>query len=50
MGSEIRTRAPARARNRTNRIDYDYGSAEWAWQPVQETFHDFKNFGTIRFR
>ena len=32
------------------RIDYDYGSAEWAWQPVQETFHDFKNFGTIRFR
>jgi len=32
------------------RIDYDYGSAEWAWQPVRETFHDIRNFGTIRFR
>ncbi len=32
------------------RIDYDYGSAEWAWQPVRETFHDFKAFGTLRFR
>ena len=32
------------------RIDYDYGSAEWAWQPVRETFHDFNSFGTLRFR
>ncbi|MEX0719558.1 MAG: carbohydrate-binding family 9-like protein [Balneolaceae bacterium] len=31
------------------RIDYDKGSAHWAWQPIQKTFHDFENYGTLLF-
>ena len=32
------------------RIDYDLGQRiSWAWQPVESTFHDYKNFGEIIF-
>jgi hypothetical protein len=31
------------------RIDYDHGKTEWCWQPVPETFHDYKLFGTLEF-
>lgn len=31
------------------RIDYDHGSAHWSWQPYDNNFHDYRNFGTIRF-
>jgi hypothetical protein len=32
------------------RIDYDEGTTEWSWQPTRENFHDFGNFGTLKFQ
>lgn len=34
------------------RIDYDQGFSTWTWQPVRtefREFHDFEQFGTLRF-
>ncbi len=31
------------------RIDYDEGYSSWTWQPVHKSFHEFENFGTMRF-
>jgi len=31
------------------RIDYDTGITTWTWQPIQTTFHDIENFGTLLF-
>jgi hypothetical protein len=33
------------------RVDYDSGRpTEWQWSPIVNTFHDFKNFGTLVFQ
>jgi len=32
------------------RVDYDQGLSTWAWQPVQGTFHQFKEFGGVTFQ
>ena len=31
------------------RVDYDYGSTNWTWQPVTTNFHDIYNYGTLVF-
>lgn len=32
------------------RLDYDSGSmVKWAWSPVKQTFHEYKQFRSIRF-
>jgi hypothetical protein len=31
------------------RVDYDYGSTSWTWQPVTTNFHDIYNYGTLVF-
>lgn len=31
------------------RVDYDYGSTNWTWQPVTTNFHDIYNYGTLIF-
>ncbi len=31
------------------RVDYDYGSTNWTWQPVTTNFHDIYNYGTFIF-
>jgi len=32
------------------RMDYDRKETiHWSWMPVRETFHDYENFGTLRF-
>lgn len=31
------------------RIDYDKGSTNWTWQPVQKSFHDYERYGTLVF-
>ncbi|HEX5170433.1 MAG TPA: carbohydrate-binding family 9-like protein [Cyclobacteriaceae bacterium] len=31
------------------RIDYDNGSSSWVWNPVEVNFHDYKNFGVMKF-
>ncbi len=31
------------------RIDYDHGPTHWTWQPYERNFHDYENFGTIKF-
>ncbi|HEY9487350.1 MAG TPA: carbohydrate-binding family 9-like protein [Chryseosolibacter sp.] len=31
------------------RIDYDDQYTSWSWQPVAKNFHDYENFGLIRF-
>ena len=32
------------------RIDHDLEQrVSWAWQPIESTFHDYKNFGEIIF-
>lgn len=31
------------------RIDYDEGQTLLAWQPVQQSFHEYKKFGTLLF-
>lgn len=31
------------------RVDYDGGGTRYTWQPVSETFHQYKKFGTILF-
>jgi len=31
------------------RIDYDRGMTPWSWQPYENNFHDYNNFGTIVF-
>lgn len=31
------------------RIDYDKGSSSWVWNPVDVNFHDYKNFGVMKF-
>lgn len=31
------------------RIDYDQDFSTWTWQPVRTNFHDFEQFGTMRF-
>jgi hypothetical protein len=32
------------------RIDYDYGTSTWSWQPTRENFHEYNSFGTVRFK
>ena len=31
------------------RIDYDYGETHWSWSPYEGNFHDYENFGVLRF-
>ncbi|MDO1446703.1 carbohydrate-binding family 9-like protein [Rhodocytophaga aerolata] len=31
------------------RIDYDKEYATWTWQPVKQSFHDYKRYGTLVF-
>ncbi|MDZ7718311.1 MAG: carbohydrate-binding family 9-like protein [Balneolaceae bacterium] len=31
------------------RVDYDYNSTSWTWQPVTTNFHDIYNYGTFMF-
>lgn len=31
------------------RIDYDSNSLEWSWQLTENTFHEYKKFGTLIF-
>lgn len=31
------------------RVDYDYGSTSWTWQPVTTNFHDIYSYGTLVF-
>jgi len=31
------------------RIDYDHGYSSWVWQPVEINFHDYRNFGVMKF-
>lgn len=31
------------------RVDYDNGKTDFAWQPVNSTFHEYDNFGAIMF-
>lgn len=31
------------------RIDYDKEYTSWSWKPVQKNFHDYENFGVIKF-
>jgi len=31
------------------RIDYDKGSAYWAWRPIRKNFHDYESYGTLIF-
>lgn len=31
------------------RIDYDEAYTSWVWQPVEVNFHDYKNFGVMKF-
>ena len=31
------------------RIDYDEAYTSWVWQPVETNFHDYKNFGVLKF-
>lgn len=31
------------------RVDYDKETSTFAWQPVEKTFHDYNNFGTLLF-
>jgi len=32
------------------RMDYDTGEQiKWSWKPIHETFHEYKNFGSITF-
>lgn len=31
------------------RVDYDFGSTNWTWQPVTTNFHDIYNYGTFIF-
>ncbi len=32
------------------RIDYDHGQREWSWQPVPDTFHAYRLFGSLEFK
>jgi len=31
------------------RVDYDAGNTSYSWQKTYKTFHDYKNFGRLRF-
>lgn len=31
------------------RVDYDYGTTNWTWQPITTNFHDIHSFGTFVF-
>lgn len=31
------------------RIDYDVGETHWSWSPYDGNFHDYENFGVLRF-
>lgn len=31
------------------RIDYDSGETHWSWSPYEGNFHDYENFGVLRF-
>lgn len=31
------------------RVDYDYASTNWTWQPITTNFHDIYNYGTFIF-
>ena len=31
------------------RIDYDVGETHWSWSPYEGNFHDYENFGLLRF-
>lgn len=31
------------------RLDYDSGVSSWAWRPITNNFHDYKNFGIFLF-